>query len=215
VCDTFTGIENDKVVRMGSNYEDWDRVYREYPPEDLPWERGTPREGLVELVEAGEIKIGKALDTCCGAGTNDIYLAKKGFEVTGLDISKKAVEIAKKRAERENVRIEFMVRNFLELPFEDEEFDFVLDSGCFHHVHVEDRSKYINGVHRVLKTGGRYFLLCFSYKNGPAWNHFTRKQIVQLFSEHFRILTLKHIESKEGDAVYRFFYNALMEKREI
>ncbi len=108
-----------------------------------------------------------------------------------------------------------MIRNFLELPFNDEEFDFVLDMGCFHHVLIRDRSTYIKGVNRILKTGGKYLLICFSYKNGSAWNHFTKEQIVQFFSKHFKILSIKHIESIEGDGVLRYFYNVLMEKKNI
>jgi ubiquinone/menaquinone biosynthesis C-methylase UbiE len=63
-----------------------------------------------------------------------------------------------------------------DLPFGDEEFDFVLDMGCFHHVEIEDRTKFIKGVHRVLKIGGSYLLICFSYKNGPTWNHFAKNR---------------------------------------
>jgi ubiquinone/menaquinone biosynthesis C-methylase UbiE len=81
------------------------------------------------------------------------------------------------------VKINFMIQSFVALSFGDEEFDFVFDIGCFHHMEIVDRHKFIKGVHRVLKKGGNYLLTCFSYKNGPAWNHFTEKQIISLFSE--------------------------------
>jgi len=198
---------------MASGYEDWDRVYRSYPLEALPWELGRPRQVLVELVEKGIIKKGKALDICCGAGTNTVYLAQKGFEVTGMDISSGAVEYARERAERAQVKIRFLVENFLRLPFRDEEFDLVFDMGCFHHVRVKDRAAFIKGVRRVLKTRGAYFLVCFSYRNGPAWNHFTKEQITQIFSEYFKINDIKHVSSVEGDGVTRHFYSVLMEKK--
>jgi len=79
---------------MSSNYEDWDYVYRNYPLDELPWELGRPREILVRLVEEGTIDPGKALDICCGAGTNTVYLARKGLQVTGINISSKAIEYA-------------------------------------------------------------------------------------------------------------------------
>ena len=60
----------------------WDRIYHRYLPEQLPWELGTPRRVLVELVDSETVRPGKALDLCWGAGTNPIYLAKKGFDVT-------------------------------------------------------------------------------------------------------------------------------------
>jgi ubiquinone/menaquinone biosynthesis C-methylase UbiE len=199
---------------MGSNYDEWDQIYRKYPLKSLGWELGRPRPILVEFVEKGLIKKGKALDICCGAGTNTVYLAEKGFEVTGIDISSKAIEYAKKKAEQANVKINFMMQNFVNLPFGDEEFDFVFDMGCFHHVEIEDRPKFIKGVHRVLKKGGNYLLTCFSYKNGPAWNHFTKKQIVDLFSDYFEIDEIRHISSIEGDGYTRYFYTVLMRKKE-
>ncbi len=198
---------------MDSTYEEWDQIYRRYPLEALPWELGRPRKVLVKLVEKGVIKKGKALDICCGAGTNALYLAKKGFKVTGIDISSKAIEYAKEKARKANARIQFQVQDFLKLPFENEMFDFVFDLGCFHHVKVGDRDTFIRGVHRVLKKGGSYLMICFSYRNGPAWNHFTEEQIMQLFSDRFRIQNLEHIASVEGDGYVRYFYSVLMEKK--
>jgi ubiquinone/menaquinone biosynthesis C-methylase UbiE len=190
---------------MNSSYDEWDQIYRKYPLEELGWKLGRPRPILVEFIEKGFIKKGKALDICCGAGTNTVYLAEKGFEVTGIDISPKAIAYAKKKAKQANVNINLMVQNFLNLPFEKAEFDFVFDMGCFHHVKIEDRPKFIKGVHRVLKNGGTYLLTCFSYKNGLAWNHFTKKQITDLFSDYFEINEIRHISSIEGDGLKRYF----------
>jgi ubiquinone/menaquinone biosynthesis C-methylase UbiE len=198
---------------MGSEYDEWDKIYRKYPLESLGWELGKPRPILVEFVEKGLVKKGKALDICCGAGTNTVYLAQKGFEVTGIDISSKAIEYAKKKAQQASVKIDFKVQNFLELPFKDEEFDFVFDMGCFHHVEVEDRTKFIRGVHRVLKSGGVYMLTCFSYKNGSAWNHFTKQQLIDLFSDYFEMSEIRHVSSIEGDCYRRYFYTVLMKKK--
>jgi ubiquinone/menaquinone biosynthesis C-methylase UbiE len=198
---------------MTSDYGEWDQIYRKYPLGELGWELGKPRPILVDFVEKGLINKGKALDICCGAGTNTIYLAKKGFEVTGIDISPTAIEYARKKAEQANVKIDFRVQNFLELPFGDRAFDFVFDMGCFHHVTVGDRPTFIKGVHRVLKNGGDFMLTCFSYKNGTAWNHFTKKQLIDLFSDWFEMGEFKHYASVEGDGVTRYFYTVLMIKK--
>lgn len=198
---------------MESDYEEWDLIYRTYPLEELPWELGRPRRVLVELVEKGLVKKGKALDICCGVGTNTVYLAQNGFEVTGIDISSKALEYAKEKAEQAKVNIRFMVRNFLELPFEDEEFDFAFDMGCFHHVKPDDRSTFIKGVNRVLKRDGSYLMVCFSDRKGPGWNHFTTEEITQLFSDLFRIKRIEHVSSPEGDNRVRYFYQVLMQKK--
>lgn len=178
----------------------------------MPWELGKPRKSLVELVESEKIKPCKTLDLCCGAGTNPQYLAKQGFDVIAIDISDGAVKLSKKRLYQENVEMKLLVGSFLMLPFKDNMFDFVFDMGCFHHVETKNRTSFIRGVHNVLKPKGTYFLTCFSYKNGPAWNHFTKRQIIDLFGEHFRIEWIRHVPSLEGDNVTRYFYQALMEK---
>jgi ubiquinone/menaquinone biosynthesis C-methylase UbiE len=198
---------------VGSNYDEWDQIYRKYPPKSWGWELDKPRPILVEFVEKGLIKKGKALDLCCGAGTNTVYFAQKGFEVTAIDISQKAIEYAKEKAARANVKINFMMQSFVDLPFRDEEFDFVFDMCCFHHVEIEDRANFIEGVHRVLKKDGDYLLTCFSYKNGPAWNHFTEKQLNRLFSSYFEIREIRHVSSIEGDGVRRFFFTVWMKKK--
>jgi ubiquinone/menaquinone biosynthesis C-methylase UbiE len=199
---------------MSSDYDKWDQIYRKYPLEAWGWELGKPRPILVEFVEKGLIKKGKTLDLCCGAGTNTVYLAEKGFETIAIDISQRAIEYAKEKAEHANVKIDFMIQSFVDLSFRDKEFNFVFDMGCFHHVEISDRLKFIRGVHRVLKKSGDCLLTCFSYKNGSAWNHFTEKQLISLFSGYFEINEIRHISSIEGDGVKRYFYTVWMKKKE-
>jgi ubiquinone/menaquinone biosynthesis C-methylase UbiE len=196
-----------------SSYRDWDEVYRNYPAETLPWELGRPRETLIDLIEKGRIQPGTALDLCCGIGTNTTYMAQNGFDVTAIDISKHALRLAKQKARKAKTKIKFVLASFITLPFRNTVFDFVFDMGCFHHVEVEDRSTFIQGVKRVLKPESRYLLVCFSDRNGPAWNHFTKEQIARHFSGRFKLLDTEHFGSVEGDGYTRFFYSVLMQPR--
>jgi len=196
-----------------SSYRDWDDVYRDYPAEALPWELGKPRKTLADLVENGRIQPGRALDLCCGLGTNTVYMAQSGFEVTAIDISKRALKLTKKKAHKSKAEIKFVMASFVTLPFRDAAFDFVFDMGCFHHVEIEDRPEFIQGVRRILKPESRYLLICFSDRNGLAWNHFTKEQITRYFSGKFKLVNLDHFGSVEGDGYMRFFYSALMQPR--
>jgi len=45
----------------------------------MPWEIG-PRAELVELVDAGRLRPGRAIDLGCGTGANAVFLAQRGFE---------------------------------------------------------------------------------------------------------------------------------------
>jgi SAM-dependent methyltransferase len=197
---------------MTFNYNKWDKIYRKNPLKTLGWELGRPRPVLVELIEKNVIRKGKTLDVCCGAGTNSIYLARNGFLVTAIDISPTAIRYAKKESAKEKLIIDFTIQNFVNLSFIDDIFDFVFDMGCFHHVSIIDRLAFIEGINRVLKRNGLYLLTCFSSKNGPGWNHFTKKQLIQLFSKYFKIIKLHHYSSIEGDDIKRFFYTILMKK---
>ena len=68
--------------------------------------------------------------------------------------------------------------------------------GCFHHVAVIDRIAFLIGVNRVLKRNGLYLLTCFSSKNAPAWNHFTKTQLITLFSKYFTSLALTEANNR-------------------
>ena len=67
----------------------------------------------MELVESERIKPSRALDLCCGAGTNPIYLARKGFDVTAMDVSDGAVNLFKERVNNEKIEIIFWWEVFL------------------------------------------------------------------------------------------------------
>ena len=198
---------------MSNSYYEWDQIYRKNPLNTLGWELGRPRPILVEIIKKDLINKGKALDICCGAGTNSIYLAKNGFQVTAIDISSIALNYVLEKKKKENLMIDLIRSSFVNLSFCSEIFDFIFDMGCFHHVEIEDRIYFIKGVSRTLKKHSFYLLTCFSEKNGPSWNHFTENQLIKLFSPFFKIVKSTHYSSLEGDNVIRYFYSILMRKK--
>ena len=72
-----------------------DKIYRDLPLEDIPWNLEIPPDALTQLVESGKVKPCKTVDLGCGTGNYAIYLASVGFDVTGIDISPTAIRIAK------------------------------------------------------------------------------------------------------------------------
>jgi ubiquinone/menaquinone biosynthesis C-methylase UbiE len=79
-------------------------------------------------------------------------------------------------------------------------------------VKVKYRKTFISEVHRVLKPKSTYFLTCFSYRNGPGWNNFTKEHIVKLFGGHFTIKDVEHVSSLEADRITRYLYEVLMKR---
>jgi 2-polyprenyl-3-methyl-5-hydroxy-6-metoxy-1,4-benzoquinol methylase len=64
---------------------------------------------LVELVESGRIQPCRAIDLGSGTASNCIFLAKKGFDVTGLDFSESAIELGRTRANEAGVPDENLI----------------------------------------------------------------------------------------------------------
>jgi len=203
--------QEDRVAR-----ERWDKIYREVPPEDIPWDEGQPSDILVDLVRQGKVKKGAALDICCGTGHNTLFLAQEGFQVAGIDISPTAVSAARERCQQAGVSCQLEPGNAVRLPYPDNSFDLVFDRGCFHHIPPQEREAFIQGVRRVLKEGGKYQLICFSNKDQWAPQSFSREQIRELFSPLFLIESLKAVTFRESSSrATRHFYSALMEKKDV
>jgi len=201
----------DRIAR-----ERWDRVYQETPLEEVPWEEGQPSPILVDLVRQGKVKKGAALDICCGTGHNALFLAQEGFQVAGIDISPTAIGYAQERCQQAGVSCQLASGNATHLPYPDGSFDLVFDRGCFHHIPPSDREAFIQGVHRVLKPGGKYQLICFSDKDPWAPQGFSREQIGEYFSPLFQIESLEESTFREkGSRFQRHFYSALMEKKDV
>jgi ubiquinone/menaquinone biosynthesis C-methylase UbiE len=73
-----------------------------------------------------------------GPGTQDIWLAKRRFKVTGSDLSEAAINRARTIYANEK-NVNFIVDNILHTMFKDNEFDYIFDRGCFHVLLPADR----------------------------------------------------------------------------
>ena len=139
----------------------WDDFYRDRKRE-VPFFTVKPDENLVEYVERNIFKQGNVLELGCGPGRNAIYLANKGFAVDAVDISKETIQWASERAKKENIDVNFICQNIFELNIQEDSYDIVYDSGCFHHISPHRRLSYIQLIQRALKSGGYFAITCFS-----------------------------------------------------
>lgn len=206
---------------------DLDEIYRRLPQEEIPWNIEDPPEALVELVEAGEVQRCKTLDLGCGTGNYAIYLASKGFDVTGVDICPTAIRIAEENAKKKGVKCRFTVADLLgDLKEVEGIFDFAFDWELLHHMLPEQREKYVWNVHRKLNSKGRYLSVCFSekdpqfggsgkYRETPLGTNLyfsSEEELRDLFEPYFRIDELKTMEISGKSAPHVAVY-AFMEKR--
>ena len=109
---------------------------------------------------------GRALDLGCGTGTNVVYLARHGWEATGVDFAGRAIAKARRRARDAGVACTLIVGDVTRLSVEGP-FDLALDIGCLHSIAASGRAGYAAGLARVMRSGATYLLYAFA-PGGPA-----------------------------------------------
>jgi SAM-dependent methyltransferase len=97
----------------------------------------------------------KALELGCRTGTNSVWLAQQGFEVTGANLAPLAVEQAERRAQPAGVKARFVVADVLNLPGLDGPFAFFFGRGCYHAVRRDAPQQYAPAAARQMAPGGR------------------------------------------------------------
>jgi SAM-dependent methyltransferase len=128
------------------------------------WDIGRPQPAVVRLEEAGRIA-GSVLDAGCGTGENALYLASRGHEVVGVDLARRAIDLARVKAVRRGIDATFQVRDALRLDELGRTFDTAIDVGLFHTLADEERTAYARSLREAVTPGGRCFVLCWSERN--------------------------------------------------
>ncbi len=130
---------------LASSYDDW---YQ------------TPLGKLCDKLEKdavfslADVKEGElVLDISCGTGNYSLELKRRGARVIGLDISSEMLSIAKKKAEREGLKIDFIRADAAKPPFKNNSFDLITSILILEFSDKPD--KMIEGWKNLLKPGGR------------------------------------------------------------
>lgn len=135
---------------------DWDQRYVD---SNTPWDSGTPSEVLTAFLEEGLVKPGRALELGCGTGTNAIFLAQRGFEVTAVDLSAVAINKAKEKAKQAGCNVNFVQADVTALPDVGAPFPFVFDRGTYHVVRGINLEGLQKTLSQVVAPGGYYLVL--------------------------------------------------------
>jgi SAM-dependent methyltransferase len=167
----------------------WEEHYRSGHP---PWDTGRASSELIRIVEEERIDPCRTIELGCGTGTNAIWLAERGFEVSAIDLVPLAIEKAIDRAAKAGVKVRFLSLNLLELPDLGEPFDFLFDRGCYHAVRREDATGYLNAVDRLLRSGARGLILAGNAKepHDPGPPVVTEEELRSELGSRFEIVKL-------------------------
>jgi ubiquinone/menaquinone biosynthesis C-methylase UbiE len=162
----------------------------------------------------------RILDLGCGVGRNSIYLAKQGFDVVGIDVSRSALRKAKSRFETEGIEnVSIVCASMTHLPFIDHTYDVVISVSVIHHAVKETIGKTMGEIHRVLKDNGLFLANLLSvedYRYGSGLkiedgtfrvsedfeekqfeevHHFFSRKEVQILLSRFKTISVEPIQS--------------------
>lgn len=146
------------------------------------------------------------LDLSCDPGRDAEIFIKKGFRVTGIDLSKNMVRAAKKKCPNAT----FHVMNTKELEFSDEKFDGVWANSSLLHISKKDISQALGEVYRVLKMGGIFYL---SLKQGDG-EHIISDQRYNIeakkFFSYFRVEEIEVLLEEGGFDIIKLYVDTAL-----
>ncbi len=173
---------------------------------------------------------GSVLDAGCGSGKYSLPLRMRGYDVTGIDVSTRALEIAHTSGTKHCLDIDFIAGNICNLPFSDNSFDAVLCYGVLQHLLSKERKIAVSEFRRVLPKGGQLFIEVFgkddmryggtevepdtfSRNSGIIYHYFTKDELEILLSDFsFRISESRKEKRFEGKSYTRHMINAVAKK---
>ena len=151
--------------------------------------QGTIRECDFIEQEIGFNKSTRILDIGCGTGRHSIELSRRGYNVTGIDLSDSLLAKAREKAEKQELKIDFLKYDARNLPFENE-YDLVimLCEGAFPLMETDEMNyEILKNATKSLKDGGKFI---FTTLNG-------------LFPLYHSVEEFHTSTSEKGNATYR------------
>ncbi|MCS6712634.1 methyltransferase domain-containing protein [Brachybacterium sp. EF45031] len=135
---------------------------------------GAPNTSLTTEVSA--LRPGRALDVGCGEGADAVWLAAQGWEVTALDISRRAVERAENAAEAAGVTLHTLVAPFLEADLPPEGFDLV--SAMYPVIPREQSAAALHRLAGLVAPGGTLLFVHHDLAADDEHHHHVLREIV-------------------------------------
>ncbi len=189
------------LERGARRLQRWDSAYRD--GRRPPWDTGRPSTELKKVIESGVIRPCRAVVLGCGTGTNAVYLAGQGFDVTGIDIAPTALRRAGEKAQEAGVEIRWVHADVLALP-PLEPFDFIFDRGCYHGVRRQSAAAYLDTLRRLSRPGTRVLILAGNASEPPPHSgppRVTETELrVELASPETSPFEIERLETTHFDA---------------
>ena len=159
--------------------EAWKRVSK--PHKDLP--KLPYIHELTRKLKKYQVK--KVLDLGCGSGWLSIFISKYGFDVTGVDIAKPAIELGKTWANEDNSKVNFLVGDILNLPFKEGSFDAVVSNSILEHFRFDQAKIIFETIHKILAPKG-FFFGCFDLVGTGKGEYYELNDLTHIYTDQIR-----------------------------
>lgn len=182
----------DRAAGQGPGWQ-WDRRYAEHP-----WTTETDPL-LVEL--AADLVPGAAIDLGCGTGRNALWLARRGWQVTGVDASAVGLAQARERARTEGLELELVQADLLEYRPPAGRFDLAVLANI--HLRPGDLDHVLARAVEAIAPGGRLFVVGH---HADSHGHHGPPDLARLFTEERLAaalpsgLVVERLERRERDS---------------
>ncbi|OBK21914.1 methyltransferase type 12 [Mycobacterium asiaticum] len=157
----------------------------------VPWDGHPIGAKLRELVEDNGFAPGSALDIGCGTGDNSIYLAKRGWQATGVDYVARALDKARAKAIADGVEVSFVQADVTRLSSAGvgRDFRLIVDSGCLHGMNDDDRDAYVREVTAVASADTRLLIFAMVPGGSPGVRGIDLPEIRRRFTPGWTVLS--------------------------
>ncbi len=191
-------------------------MYEKYAQNKWPWFSEKLDPDIDEYLLANGLNSLDILDLGTCSGSQGIELARRGHRVVGTDISETALAVAKHAVAAEGgLAISFLLDDIAESRLADNQFDLVLDRGCYHSIASFNHEEYVASIRRVLRPGGVLLLKTMSSEEKRFITydkfggrevqmpfHFTTEQLQKLMAPNFVIEEMRD----------SFFYSSVLDE---
>jgi SAM-dependent methyltransferase len=207
---------NARMPQPAHTNRDWDEHYRSG---HTPWDSGRPSAELQQLLAEFPIPRGRAIELGCGTGTNALWLASQGFEVTAVDGSELALAEARRKSAAAGpvaAHVQWIQADVQNFGRDVTPVEFLFDRGCYHCCRQVDLAGYLATHEHVTRPGSWALVLTGNPNSGMEGGppKVTAAELTREFEPLYRIIRLREFSFEDaGGMAGPLGWSCLMQRR--